>query len=160
MKTTLLFIMVFLAGGCATITSSEIQLLTISVVDAEGNKVTDADCILQNDKGQWDAALVGKSSVFVPVRRSSADLNVTCSKDRIEGDLRVISRASGGMVGNVLFGGGIGALIDHQKGTGYNYPDRLPVVMGKSTIVDRHKQDDMDSTDQPNNAEIGSNNGE
>lgn len=35
----------------------------------------------------------------------------------------------------------IGALIDHSKGTGYNYPDLLPVEMGKSVLVDRKMQD-------------------
>ena len=39
--------------------------------------------------------------------------------------------------GNIIFGGGIGAIIDHNKGNGYNYPDQLPVVMGKAVVVDR-----------------------
>ena len=41
------------------------------------------------------------------------------------------------MFGNIIFGGGIGAIIDHSKGTGYNYPNTLPVKMGSSVIVDR-----------------------
>lgn len=41
------------------------------------------------------------------------------------------------MYGNIIFGGGVGALIDHNKGTAYNYPNNLPVVMGKPVIVDR-----------------------
>ena len=36
--------------------------------------------------------------------------------------------------------GGIGAIIDHNKGNGYNYPDQLSVVMGKSVAVDRKDQ--------------------
>jgi len=42
--------------------------------------------------------------------------------------------------GNIIFGGGIGALIDHNKGTGYNYPDELPVKMGSATTVDRNDE--------------------
>jgi len=38
-------------------------------------------------------------------------------------------------------GGSVGAIIDHNKGTGYNYPDQLPVEMGKSVVVDRKVQD-------------------
>jgi hypothetical protein len=45
------------------------------------------------------------------------------------------------MFGNIIFGGGVGAIIDHNKGNGYNYPDSLPVEMGKSVIVDRKTQD-------------------
>ena len=41
------------------------------------------------------------------------------------------------MFGNIIFGGGIGALIDHSKGTGYDYPDQLPVKMGESVVVDK-----------------------
>lgn len=44
------------------------------------------------------------------------------------------------MFGNIIFGGGIGAIIDHSKGTGYNYPDILPVKMGEAALVDRRDQ--------------------
>lgn len=59
----------------------------------------------------------------------------------MDGMLRAISRAAGSMFGNILFGGGIGALIDHNKGAGYNYPDELPVQMGASVTVDRKDED-------------------
>jgi len=36
-----------------------------------------------------------------------------------------------------VFGGGIGAIIDHSKGTGYAYPDQIQVIMGKSRTLDR-----------------------
>ena len=38
---------------------------------------------------------------------------------------------------NIIFGGGIGAIIDHNTGTGYDYPNQLPVKMGESVVVDR-----------------------
>ena len=44
------------------------------------------------------------------------------------------------MFGNIIFGGGIGAIIDHSKGTGYNYPNDLPVKMGESITVDRREE--------------------
>ena len=36
-----------------------------------------------------------------------------------------------------LTGGGIGAIIDHNKGTGYDYPNNVTVVMGETIIIDR-----------------------
>ena len=45
------------------------------------------------------------------------------------------------MIGNIIIGGGIGAMIDHSKGTGYNYPDQLSVEMGKAIVIDRAAQD-------------------
>mgnify|MGYP001331201146 CR=1 FL=1 len=48
-----------------------------------------------------------------------------------------ISRASAGMFGNLVFGGGIGAIIDHNRGTAYNYPEWVQVIFGKVLIFDR-----------------------
>ncbi len=123
-----------LFGGCATITSSETQSLTLNAKSAEGKTIESAKCTLKNDKGSWEMTSPG----VVNVRRSAEDLMVECKKDGIgEGFLRAISRAAGGMWGNIVFGGGIGAIIDHSKGTGYNYPDHLPVQMGQTVTVDR-----------------------
>jgi hypothetical protein len=41
------------------------------------------------------------------------------------------------MFGNIIFGGGIGAIIDHSNGTGYDYPNQIPVRMGESVVVDK-----------------------
>jgi hypothetical protein len=54
-----------------------------------------------------------------------------------DGILKAISRAAGSMFENIIFGGGIGAIIDHTKGTGYDYPNQLPVKMGESVVVDK-----------------------
>lgn len=83
------------------------------------------------------------SPAVVSVRRSSEDLMVECKKPgQPDGLGRAISRAAGGMFGNIIFGGGIGALIDHSKGTGYDYPDALAVRMGASVVVDRREAQD------------------
>lgn len=123
--------------GCATITSSEVQTLTLSAKNEQGQAIEKADCMLRNDKGTWQAQTPGT----VAVRRSSEDLIVECKKEGSpDGILRAISRAAAGMFGNIIFGGGIGAIIDHTKGTGYNYPDDLPVKMGSTLTVDRQDQ--------------------
>lgn len=123
--------------GCATITSNEMQTLALSTKTPEGQAIEKVNCTLKNDKGSWETSSPG----FVNVHRSSEDLMVECKKEGAsDGYLRAISRAAGGMFGNIIFGGGIGAIIDHNKGTGYNYPDELPVKMGGSVTVDRQDQ--------------------
>lgn len=118
--------------GCSTITQSENQSLALTAT-YEGKPV-DPTCQIKNDKGSWDA----KAPANIAVRKSNEDLEVTCKKEGMpDGLLKAISRAAGSMFGNIIFGGGIGALIDHSKGTGYDYPDRLPVKMGESVVVDR-----------------------
>lgn len=135
--------------GCATITSSEMQDLSLQTANDKGEALKDVKCTLKNDKGSWEATAPG----FVAIRRSAEDLIVDCKREGLaDGFLRAISRAAGGMWGNIIFGGGIGAIIDHSKGTGYNYPDNLPVVMGKSVSVDRASQQSGETatTQHPN----------
>jgi hypothetical protein len=120
------------SGGCATITQSEGQSLALTATYQ--GKPVDPMCQLKNDKGNWDS----KAPANVTVRKSSEDLEVTCKKEGMpDGLLKAISRAAGSMFGNIIFGGGIGAIIDHNKGTGYDYPDQLPVKMGESVVVDK-----------------------
>jgi len=132
-----IFAVASMSGGCATITSGESQSLSLTTQDTDGKVLDKATCTLKNDKGGWKS----DSPSFVNVRRSSEDLTVECKKDgQPDGFLRAISRAAGGMFGNIIFGGAIGAIIDHSKGTGYDYPDNLPVKMGQSITVDRRDQ--------------------
>jgi hypothetical protein len=102
--------------GCASITQSETQ--AVSLTASHEGKPVDPQCMLKNDKGSWDA----KAPAHVSVKKSSEDLEVTCKKEGMpDGLLKAVSRAAGSMFGNIIFGGGIGAIIDHNKGTGYDY---------------------------------------
>jgi hypothetical protein len=138
LKFSIAGVVVVLASGCASITGSEMQQLSLTTRGEDSKTVEGVKCKLQNDKGNWESTSPG----FVNVHRSAEDLIVECKKDgQKNGLLKAISRAAGSMFGNIVFGGGIGAIIDHNKGNGYNYPDSLPVEMGKSVIVDRKNQD-------------------
>lgn len=140
-----------LLGGCATITSNEMQTVTLSARSANGNAVDQARCTLKNDRGSWSATAPGS----IMVRRSAEDLLVECKKDgENDGFLRAISRAAGGMWGNIILGGGIGAIIDHNKGTGYNYPNDLPVNMGASMTIDRKDEATPPAAAQADSAPI------
>jgi hypothetical protein len=126
--------MVIAMTGCATITSDKTQSLAITTHSADGKLVENAKCSLRNDKGNWEVETPGN----ITVHRSAEDIIIDCKKDGMpDGLARGISRAAGGMWGNIVFGGGIGAIIDHSNGSGYNYPDDISVKMGGSVIVDR-----------------------
>lgn len=43
------------------------------------------------------------------------------------------------MFGNIIFGGGIGAVIDHNTGSAYEYPTLIQVVMGMFSKVESSK---------------------
>jgi hypothetical protein len=133
-KNILFLVIFFIVSACASITGEAIQPISLVVKDANSNNVDGAQCLLRNDKGSWEA----KSPGYVNVTRSADDLVVECKKAGYsDGQLKAISRARGNMWGNIVFGGGVGAIIDHSNGKGYAYPDILPVSMGKSKVIDR-----------------------
>lgn len=124
-------------AGCATITGSENQSVSVTTRTEAGVVVEKAECKLANDKGAWTVI----TPAIVMVTRSAEDLQLECSREgHPTGLAKAISRAHGAMFGNIIFGGGIGAIIDHSRGTGYDYPDVIDVIMGKSIVLDRHEQ--------------------
>ena len=139
MRLTYLVVLIAMsAGGCATITSSDYQPISVTTFDSHGERLEKVRCVLQNDKGNWEVQAPG----FAQVHRSSEDLLVQCKKDgQPDGSARAISRVGAGMFGNIIFGGGVGAIIDHTKGTAYNYPEALNIRMGSMAIFDRQDSD-------------------
>jgi hypothetical protein len=108
-----------------------------------GEIVVGAECRLTNDYG----TVTIKSGDTTQVRRSSKDLDIVC-KDPNNPDAvaRAISRANAGMWGNIILGGGIGAIIDHSKGTAYTYPTWIQLVFGKTLVFDRTAEKDGQPT--------------
>ena len=120
--------------GCASITKDANQSVRVETYSKTNEVVKDVKCVGKNERGEFTADNTG---VMRP-HRSGENLMVTCSKDGAEsGIATLISRANGGMFGNILFGGGIGAIIDHNKGTAYSYPDWVRVIMGDDLLFDR-----------------------
>ena len=136
-----LAVLIVATTGCSTITQDSSQSLALTS-SYQGQPV-EADCKLSNDKGQWTS----KAPSNVMVRKSNEDLDVTCKKEGVpDGLLKAVSRAAGSMWGNIIFGGGVGAIIDHNKGTGYDYPNQLPVKMGESVVVDKKTEGQQAAT--------------
>jgi hypothetical protein len=123
-----------LLTGCASITKDSNQPVKIETYSKENQAVAGVKCTAKNERGEWVATTPGN----LVVHRSGQNLLVNCEKEGIaHGLATVVSRANGGMFGNILFGGGIGAIIDHNKGTAYSYPDWIRVIMGDNLVYDR-----------------------
>jgi hypothetical protein len=128
-----------LLTGCATITKDANQAVRVETYSKNNQAVTGVKCVGKNERGEFAA---DSSGVMRP-HRSSENLYVVCSKDSEEAGIgTLISRVNGNMFGNILFGGGIGAIIDHNKGTAYNYPDWVRVIMGDNLVYDRKNNED------------------
>lgn len=129
---TSLLACVALSSGCATITGSESQSISVETADSSG-PVAGAECRLTNNNGSWAVKTPGVANV----RRSGEDLLVRCEiEDREPGTAKVISRVNAALFGNVIFGGAVGAVIDHTRGTAYDYPTLVRVVFGASRVIE------------------------
>jgi hypothetical protein len=108
--------------------------MKIETQTPSGELVSGAECKLSNDYGTFTT----KSGETTQVRRSSKDLDIVCKHpSNPDANARAISRANSGMWGNVILGGGIGAIIDHNKGTAYTYPTWVQLIFGKTVVFDR-----------------------
>lgn len=126
-----------LMSGCATITKDANQSVQIETYSKDNVAIAGVKCVAQNDRGQWSTSAPGA----VSVHRSSENLLVNCEKEGEKlGKGTVVSRVNGGMFGNIVFGGGIGAIIDHNKGTAYTYPSWIRIIMGDNLVYDRKNE--------------------
>ncbi len=123
--------------GCASIVNDSTHPMKIETKNAAGETITGAECRISNDYG----SITSKSGDTAQVRRSSKDMDVTCKHPpNQDASGRVISRANMGLAGNIIFGGAIGAIIDHNKGTAYTYPTWIHLVFGKTLVYDRSNE--------------------
>lgn len=127
------------ATGCASIVNESTHPMKVEARTQSGQFISGADCRLSNDYG----VVSMRSGETVTIRRSSKDLDILCKHpSNPDASARAISRANAGMVGNIIFGGGIGAIIDHNKGTAYTYPTWVQLVFGKTLVFDRSAEKD------------------
>lgn len=88
---------------------------------------------MQNDFG----TTTDESGTHIATHRSSKDLHIECKKDGYpSANATSASRVNGGMFGNIIFDGSVGAIIDHNKDTAYTYPEWVKLVFGKVFTFD------------------------
>ena len=126
-------------SGCASVVNDKTHPMKIETKTQAGVLVSGADCTLKNDK----ASSTAKSGEVTNVRRSSADLEITCKHPtNPEATAKAISRVNSGMFGNIIIGGGIGAIIDHNTGNAYTYPAWIQLIFGRTLTFDRRNEKD------------------
>lgn len=113
--------------GCASITGTTGQSVSVQTMSQEGVEVKGAKCDMTNSKGKWFVTSPGS----VNITRSNDNLVVQCRKEPYEiGTGSIVSETKGAMFGNIIFGGGIGAIVDHNTGAAYEYPSFFKIIMG------------------------------
>ncbi len=122
-----------ISTGCSTLTGDGTsQSLSVMTYTVDNKDLVGASCEMKNDEGTWTAV----TPATVMVHRSNKDLVVKCTKAGFD-DARanVVSKTKGNMWGNIVLGGGIGAIVDHNNGSAYEYPSSLKLTMGEEKII-------------------------
>src|SRR5258708_33466783 len=113
---------VALLPGCATImegTSQSVQITTVPpgarcFVDREGARLGE----------------VGSTPGSIRLDKSKNDIVLTCSKDGYQTATIAQSPSfSGTTFGNIIVGGGIGAIADAASGANYYYPNQVVLTL-------------------------------
>jgi len=132
-----------LTSGCSSITGTTNQSVSVQTREQSGGEVTGAACELTNKQGKWFVTTPGS----VVIHRSNDDMLVLCNKTDYEpGRAAVVSETKGSMFGNILFGGGIGAIVDHSNGSAYEYPTLIEILMGTFTRIEPPKKEQPKSS--------------
>ena len=125
--------------GCASVTHETTQPMKVETKTDAGLVVVGADCKLTNNYGTVSM----KSGDTAQVQRSGTDMDLVCKHpENPDATARAISRANAGMLGNIIVGGVVGAIIDHNTGKGYTYPTWVQLVFGKTIVFDSATQKD------------------
>ena len=111
---------VILLAGCASITETKNQSISVNT-----GEVTGAQCELRNSKGVF---YVNSTPGTVTVRQACDQLVVVCKKKGyvpLNPEAGTIQDKAKGMAwGNILFGGIIGIAVDRSSGAGCTYPQQ------------------------------------
>ena len=135
-------------SGCATVTGSTTQNISVETRSDNG-AISGAECELTNAKGKWLVRTPGSTII----QRSNDDLVALCNKKGyVPGQQKLISTTKGSMFGNILLGGGIGAIVDHKNGSAYEYPSLIQIFMAKNLEADDTDDDKSASSRADNQA--------
>jgi hypothetical protein len=122
-------------GGCATVTGSPTQSISIHTVDANDRPIEGMRCRVVNGSAEY----FGTSPMHdLQVRRSSSDLDIECRRGALVARGTAVSRGSAaGAAAKVLLPGGTASLvIDHVSGYRYAYPSALRLRVGQHLVFD------------------------
>lgn len=126
MKKLLSIATVLVLTGCASVTGSKLQPLSVQTIQ-DGKEVSGVGCTLSNDAGKWFVTTPGS----VTVQKSTGDMAVDCTKDDLKGRENLVSKSNGAVWGNIILGGGIGYIVDRNTGAGFDYPNTVTVILSR-----------------------------
>lgn len=126
-------------AGCATITGSPTQSISIQTVDALDRPLEGMRCHIVNASADY----FGDSPLRdLQVRRSASDLQIECHRGSLIARGTAVSRGSAldGAVKALLPGGTAMLAVDHLSGYRYAYPNWIRLRVGQHLVFDADRQ--------------------
>ena len=125
-----LFLISLFLAGCASVVGDLTQPITVFAVCAGSAAPVEAGCVLENDKARKSITSPGT----VAIARSNSDLTIQCALGNSKRG-RVVLSSTGDekILGNLVAGGVIGAVVDVGTGAAFNYPSRVTVLLDCSS---------------------------
>ncbi len=122
-------------GGCATMTGTATQSISIHTVDASDRPIEGMKCRVVNGSAEY----FGTSPMYdLQVRRSSSDLDIECRRGPLVARGTAVSRGSAATaaIKALLPGGTASLIVDHVSGYRYAYPSTMRLRVGQHLVFD------------------------
>ena len=115
--------LICLLSGCASLVNDDSQEVNVRLMC--GPKTLMATCHLQNDKGRWTLSTPGT----IRVVNDTSSLEITCRGQYVPSfTVSAMPMPSVALLGNLLFGGVVGAAVDVYNNTGLKYPENIDIT--------------------------------
>ncbi|MGV8959224.1 MAG: hypothetical protein ACOH1V_02395 [Stenotrophomonas sp.] len=137
MKSAVAVSAILLLSGCASVLNDTTHPIRFDAQTVSGEIINGANCSAKNNKRQTNF----RSGETVDIRRSSKPLEIRCTQaGYADAQGRATSGTNAAMWGNIIVGGVIGAVVDHNRGTAYTYPTWVQLVFGEMRTYNRHDE--------------------
>ena len=125
--------LIFLAA-CATITKGADQTVTV-ISDPPGAK-----CSLKRDGSTL--GVIDSAPNSIRLEKAGKPINIVCNKKGFETATGILSAKFQDMaLGNIFFGGLIGAVVDAGSGAANQYPETITVILIPKVFVSEQQRD-------------------
>ena len=115
--------LICLLSGCASLVNDDSQEVNVRLMC--GPKTLMATCHLQNDKGRWTLSTPGTIRVVNDI----SSLEITCRGQYVPSfTVSAMPMPSVALLGNLFFGGVVGAAVDVYNNTGMKYPENIDIT--------------------------------
>jgi len=115
--------LIYLLSGCASLINDDTQEVSVRLMC--GPKTLFATCHLQNDKGRWTLSTPGTTRVV----NDTSSLEISCRGQHVPSfTVSAMAMPSLPFLGNLVFGGVVGAAVDVYNNTGMKYPENIYIT--------------------------------